>query len=185
MSGHMLLQLNEIHGEEAHIERAFSAEDFKEAREDYAVSGPVALSLDVQIRDEHVRVTGRVTAPLTLACGRCVEPYALHVDAPFELEYVPEGEAEEKPEREVEPEEFSLAYYRDGAIDLRALMQEQFYLAMPMKPLCRPDCQGLCPVCGTNLNQGRCECKTSWEDPRLAVLKSLLPKGDGAQKTER
>jgi DUF177 domain-containing protein len=42
-----------------------------------------------------------------------------------------------------------------------------------MKPLCRADCQGLCPVCGTNLNKGTCSCKREWEDPRLAALKKL------------
>jgi uncharacterized protein len=42
-----------------------------------------------------------------------------------------------------------------------------------MKPLCREDCQGLCPVCGTNLNNGTCTCKREWEDPRLAALKKL------------
>ena len=45
-------------------------------------------------------------------------------------------------------------------IDLGQLMQEQFYLAVPMKPLCREDCRGLCPVCGTNLNTGSCQLRS-------------------------
>ena len=55
-------------------------------------------------------------------------------------------------------------------------MREQFYLALPMKPLCGDDCKGLCPVCGTNLNRGTCDCKRDWEDPRLAALKTLKAK---------
>ena len=56
-------------------------------------------------------------------------------------------------------------------------MREQFYLALPMKPLCREDCKGLCPQCGTNLNTGTCECRPEWEDPRLAALKALIQNG--------
>jgi uncharacterized protein len=52
-------------------------------------------------------------------------------------------------------------------------MREQFYLALPMKPLCRADCKGLCPMCGTNLNRGTCDCKREWKDPRLSALKEL------------
>ena len=43
-----------------------------------------------------------------------------------------------------------------------------------MKPLCRPDCQGLCAMCGTNLNVERCSCEPRWVDPRLAVLQALV-----------
>ena len=52
-------------------------------------------------------------------------------------------------------------------------MREQLYLALPMKPLCREDCKGLCPNCGTNWNRGTCDCKQGWEDPRLAALNKL------------
>jgi uncharacterized protein len=52
-------------------------------------------------------------------------------------------------------------------------MREQFYLALPMKPLCSEGCKGLCAMCGTNLNKGSCDCKREWEDPRLAALKEL------------
>jgi len=53
------------------------------------------------------------------------------------------------------------------------LMREQFYLALPMKPLCVEDCHGLCVQCGTNLNRGSCSCERDWVDPRLAALAKL------------
>jgi uncharacterized protein len=56
---------------------------------------------------------------------------------------------------------------------LNELLREQFYLALPMKPLCRDACAGLCSQCGTNLNTGTCQCTPQWEDPRLAPLKGL------------
>jgi len=80
-------------------------------------------------------------------------------------------------EKEVEEEDLSTAFYDDQKIDLAQLMREQFYLALPMKPLCGDGCRGLCPVCGTNLNRGTCDCNREWEDPRLAVLKNIKVKG--------
>ena len=58
-------------------------------------------------------------------------------------------------------------------IDLLQLMMEQFQLALPMKPLCRDACKGLCPQCGTNLNTGSCDCNQKWEDPRFAALRAM------------
>ena len=55
----------------------------------------------------------------------------------------------------------------------RELLREQFYLALPMKPLCQEDCRGLCPQCGVNRNTGTCDCNVQWEDPRLAALRNL------------
>jgi uncharacterized protein len=52
-------------------------------------------------------------------------------------------------------------------------MREQFYLALPMKPLCRDECRGLCPVCGINRNRETCDCQSAWVDPRLDALRSL------------
>jgi uncharacterized protein len=66
----------------------------------------------------------------------------------------------------------------DGMIDLAPLVRELSLLALPIKVLCRPDCQGLCQECGANLNLGDCGCAENEIDPRLAALGSLL-KNDG------
>ena len=78
-----------------------------------------------------------------------------------------------KSEREIEEDDLTTAFYENDEIDLGQLMREQFYLALPMKPLCSEDCQGLCPVCGTNLNRGHVQLQPAWEDPRLAALREL------------
>jgi len=49
-------------------------------------------------------------------------------------------------------------------------VKEQVLLSVPMKPLCRNDCAGLCPVCGRDLNEGACNCRKEELDPRLAPL---------------
>jgi uncharacterized protein len=96
------------------------------------------------------------------------------VEAAFELRYIPHTENIGEGEREIEEDDLTTAYYREGLVDVVDLLREQFQLSLPMKPLCADGCRGLCPQCGINLNRGTCSCETAWEDPRLAPLKGLL-----------
>jgi uncharacterized protein len=63
-----------------------------------------------------------------------------------------------------------------GIIDLEPVLREYILLEIPISPLCRPDCKGLCPICGNNLNESTCHHEEDSGDPRLAALKSLLDK---------
>jgi len=63
--------------------------------------------------------------------------------------------------------------YEKDELDLNVLVETETTLALPMKPLCREDCLGLCPVCGGNRNVVTCGCRDRAPDPRLAVLKDL------------
>jgi uncharacterized protein len=63
-----------------------------------------------------------------------------------------------------------------GIIDLTPVLRELVLLEIPISPLCRPDCKGLCPICGNNLNESTCFHEEESGDPRLASLKSLLKK---------
>jgi uncharacterized protein len=170
----MLYDLRQLHGDRAHVERTFEPAAFG-PDEDYRVVAPVHLSMDIEKASADVfRVTGRVSTRLELECGRCLDPYEVTVNTPFELRYVPQTENSGEGEREVREDDLTTAFYREGSLDVSELLREQFQLALPMKPLCSEACRGLCSVCGTNLNRGSCECKPRWEDPRLAALKGLL-----------
>lgn len=68
----------------------------------------------------------------------------------------------------------SLILVSDERLDLDELLREDILLDLPSKFLCSPDCRGLCPQCGVNLNLEQCSCVQDVADPRLAVLKSLL-----------
>ncbi len=61
-----------------------------------------------------------------------------------------------------------------GVIDLNPVLREYAVLEIPISPLCKPDCKGLCPICGNNLNESTCSHEDDSGDPRLASLKSLL-----------
>jgi len=150
-----------------------SAED-----EAYRVTSPVHLALDIDKDGRQFHLVGGVRATLGLSCGRCLDDFRLPVDASFDVLYLPHAQNAGEGEVEIEDDDLTTAYYRDDEIDLAQLVREQFYLAIPMKPLCREGCRGLCAQCGTNLNTGSCDCRFEWTDPRLEGLKSLLDKDD-------
>jgi uncharacterized protein len=142
--------------------------------DEYRIVTPVDLAFEIHKDKDKFRLVGTVVTELELPCSRCLEPFRLPVAAPFDLRYLPASEVSSDGEREVGDEDLETSYYENDAIDLNGLMREQFYLALPMKPLCQDNCRGLCPQCGTNLNTGNCSCAPVWEDPRLAALKNLL-----------
>jgi len=101
-----------------------------------------------------------------LECVRCLEPFDLPITLELEETFRLPGVGP-KPD-------MTYAVNADGWLDLAPLLREQAWLAIPMKPLCSPDCRGLCPHCGANLNHESCTCEEEQIDPRLALLKDLL-----------
>jgi uncharacterized protein len=159
--------------------------------DEFSVLGPVTFKGTLTRSGDRFQLKGRIGATLQLSCGRCLTPFPRPLDTTVDLKYIPErppvvavkdgakGPAKgAKPavEEDVEllDEDLDTAYYRDHVLDLADMLREQFYLALPMQPLCRPDCHGLCPSCGIDRNVDTCQCKTEWIDPRLSVLQALV-----------
>ena len=170
----MQLDLTRYRQPLTHVHKTFQPADAGGQGEAYRVMEPVELDFDLHKDKERFRIVGTVKTVLELPCSRCLEPFRLPVDAEIDLRYLPASELSSDDEREIAEEDVDISYYRDDQIDLTELLREQFYLALPMKPLCRDDCKGLCPQCGVNRNTGTCECGSGWEDPRLAGLKGLI-----------
>jgi uncharacterized protein len=169
----MLLDLTRYRQPLGRFDRTFQPSEVGDEADAYRVVSPVALGFDIHKDRDRFRLAGAVRADLELACSRCLEPYTVTIDAPFDVRYLPASAMSSEPEREVADEDLDLSYYREDHIDLNELLREQFFLVLPMKPLCRDDCRGLCPQCGANLNAAACGCASTWEDPRLAALKGL------------
>jgi uncharacterized protein len=161
----MLLDLTRYRQPQAHFSRTFQPEEVAHAGDSYRIVAPVVLDFDVHKDKERFRLVGTVRTELELLCSRCLEPFRLPVDASFDLRFLPAAHMATQEERELQEEDFEISYYRDDQIDLDELLREQFYLALPMKPLCSEACRGLCPQCGVNLNTGTCACEARWEDP--------------------
>ena len=173
----MRLELSHIRQPETELHKVFQPADLAGGDEEYRVTAPVDLQMVIHKDHDRFRLVGTVKTALELACSRCLEPFVMPVDREFDLRYLPAAAAEPRPDEddeiEVEDDDVAVTFYRDEQIDLNELLREQFYLALPMKPLCRDECRGLCAQCGTNLNTGTCDCAPVWEDPRLAPLKGL------------
>ena len=134
--------------------RTFRPEEVADEGDAYRIVAPVDLAFEIHKDKDKFRLVGTVATELELPCSRCLEPFRLPVAAPFDLRYLPASEVSSEGEREVDDEDLETSYYENDAIDLNELLREQFYLALPMKPLCQEECQGLCAQCGTNLNTG-------------------------------
>ena len=139
----------------------FPAQEF--GGESYAFRSPVTVKLQVTNTGKSLLVQGQIATELIVPCGRCLEDFVLPLRVDYEDEWVQSGRATE------EQAENAFLFDRDE-VDIASRIIEQIVLALPMKFTCTPECQGLCPTCGTNLNKGQCECAGKRVDPRLAEL---------------
>ena len=141
-----------------------------------AATAPIRFEAHVERIQQDIRISGRIAAQMQMTCSRCLLPHEEHLDEPFEVIYLP-GAADEKKsleEIELEEDDLNVSYYHGDFISLTDLVREQLLLMLPIKPLCRENCKGLCPSCGKDLNESECQCSLDIGDPRFSVLKKLL-----------
>jgi uncharacterized protein len=105
-----------------------------------------------------------------LRCSRCLEDFETGIRTGFTVEFR---------ERVEGPEDEDVQLYSGDYVDLGEQVRQNLILSLPMKPLCKPDCEGLCPQCGKNLNYGRCSCDGGPVDARLAALGEWLKARQG------
>lgn len=164
----MLIRVSEIPQEGIQIEGASSVER--------PFSDPSwrleALSLDIQRQGDIVLVRGRLAARIPQICGRCVEGFEVSVAPEVDARFVP-SPAGPGEERELGADDLETDVYAHDVVDLASLIETETTLRLPMKPLCREDCRGLCPQCGSNRNVAPCGCQDRAPDPRWAALKGL------------
>lgn len=143
---------------------------------------PVGMSGVIARVDEEYLLDGELTFSGELACSRCVAPYPFSEAIPLHLrlrkrpaaarpEKARPDEADE--ELEMDPGELDVVIFDEPVLPLAEIAREQVLMAIPMKPLCREECRGLCPECGKDRNVAECSCDARRVDPRLEVLKSL------------
>ncbi|MFI5177484.1 MAG: YceD family protein [Vicinamibacterales bacterium] len=169
----MLLDLSRLRSGVETLTRRYKPSAFDLEHEEFRLAAPVDLVGEVRRDAQKTRLTGRVTTTLECECGRCLESFTVPVDAPLDVLLLPFSENTGAAEQEVTADDLGVSYLKDNIVDLGELMREQFYLAMPMKPLCREDCKGLCPVCGINRNRETCTCEATWVDPRMDALRKF------------
>lgn len=142
-----------------------------------AFEGPVHLDLHLDAVVEGILVRGSVSARLGLTCARCLEPAELARDV--EVTELFSDPARREPDDE--PADPGYELLDDAtAIDLSTLVRDALLVDLPVRVLCRPDCPGICPVCGSTGAVGCGHAEEAAADPRWAALADLrLPAEPG------
>jgi uncharacterized protein len=169
------------------IGKSFTIQGQIDAKDDVAVkrfeiaklniNQPISFNVTLICkRKQQIEVYGHLKTEVILECCRCLERFGYNIDKDFSVEYRA-GEKEDKDSSmhstEISKHELSIAYYSGKTLDLLDELCTQIVLAIPMKPLCEPECRGLCPQCGINLNIQKCSCKPMNIHPALAELEKF------------
>ena len=163
----MLLQLKEIFNKPGE-KLAFSYDlDLSEVKHGPGRPLPKPVHITGSVENNTGIVTLGYLAMFTLntLCDRCLAPVEKEFSLNFEHIVVNELAGEDKD---------TFVVCRDYALELDELVTADILLELPIRILCREDCKGLCPKCGTNLNESTCNCSTKEVDSRLQVLLTLL-----------
>ena len=137
--------------------------------ERFADDAEVDVQLRLEALSDGIVVDGRLRVPWHGTCRRCLA----------ETGGISESEVHELYQRTLtDPDAFEII---GDQLDLAPVVRELLLLDAPANPVCRPGCEGLCPTCGKNLNEGRCECTRVGDDPRWSALDQLkdLPEPGG------
>jgi len=180
----LLIRIDEIKDDGLALEREAAADSFPalaevEASGECVFAAPLAIALRVYRVGEMIEVEGAIQTRVRLACGRCLveydEPLASRFTLTFARELPDVSDDSEEGEIELSAEEMGLIPFSGDEIDLGDALAEQVLMALPMRPLCRTECRGLCPHCGANLNEVDCGCVSPVFNPKFAALKDLKP----------
>ncbi|MGH9442168.1 MAG: YceD family protein [Thermoanaerobaculia bacterium] len=148
---------------------------------------PISMSGEVTAMDDEYLLDATLSYSGELECGRCLAAYPFEQRQAVQLRLrerpaappapkpVRPGRPTAPPEEEVElsGDDLDVVFFDEPVLPFEDVAREQILIAIPMKPLCREDCRGLCPNCGTDLNVGTCACSEKAVDPRLEVLKNF------------
>ncbi|AMJ41944.1 YceD family protein [Anaerotignum propionicum] len=124
---------------------------------------PVKLEGTLKNENETFVFEAKGNTEVNLRCDRCLAPVRKELCFEIKERFAHTGRGNE------ETETFS-----GDQIDLADFVRRGILCALPMKVLCSDHCKGLCPVCGKNLNEGVCECDTTYIDPRFESLRTLF-----------
>lgn len=143
--------------------------------EDLRCKEPITGSIDFTNTGRLIVARGKMSTVVELDCGRCLETLTIPVEVTVEeqfpitdLQTLIAGQEEEITEEEKEP------LFENNIFDLSEYIRQSVLVEVPIRPLCSEDCKGLCPTCGSNLNEGPCDCPVNIEASPFSVLAELM-----------
>lgn len=133
--------------------------------EETCIDKNISLIGEIFKTDDSVIFSGKIEYTLTDECARCLQEFDNKIETKFQAAVVQK--------EDMESDEVQMVI-KDGNIKMDDTIKQLIYLSFPMKSLCDKDCKGICPDCGANLNNEKCQCENSLTDPRFDKLKDLL-----------
>lgn len=169
----MRIELENLEGGKGDFARVYQPEELNPVDERVRLIEPAQVTGKVRLAGNDVFVNGHVESRAQVECDRCLQLVELPISADFALEYIPGPEYESSEVAELTEAAMLVAVFDGRAIDVDEVVKEQILLAVPTRMLCRENCKGICPECGTDRNTGDCKCVADDIDPRWAALKNL------------
>lgn len=167
----MLVNLTELFASEAGWketkEISSEMEVFRSGAETFKIlrKTPVSFTF-TNLAPGRVRVEGKAEVVLEMQCARCLKD----VEQEIKLSFIQDVVSPEVPLEEADDQTFMEGYN----LNVENLLANEILMNLPTKVLCRPDCKGICRVCGKDLNLGECGCDTFVPDPRMAAIKDIF-----------
>ncbi|MBW2624228.1 MAG: DUF177 domain-containing protein [Deltaproteobacteria bacterium] len=134
---------------------------------------PIMVRVKLERTGQRVVVKGPVSTTFRLVCSRCLAEFEQPIADILYMVFSPRNQAVETDDGMGSMNE---EYYNGEEIDIWPILKENLILSLPLKPVCRGDCRGLCTQCGLNLNTGECGCLVSTGHPGMAKLKQFKGK---------
>ena len=169
----MRIELDKLERRKGDFAHVYQPDELNPIDERVKLTEPAAVSGKVRLAGNEVFVSGHIETRAQVECDRCLQPVELPVSADFALEYISGADYESSAVAELTEDELSVSVFDGETIDVDEIVKEQILLTVPTRMLCREDCKGICPECGTDRNTGECNCVTNDIDPRWAALKNL------------
>jgi uncharacterized protein len=169
----MRIELENLEGGKGDFAHVYQPEELNPVDERVSLTAPAEVNGKVRLSGNEVFVNGHLDTRAQVECDRCLKAVELPVKADFTLEYISGSEYESSGTAELTEAEMSVSVFDGKELDVDEIVKEQVFLSVPTRMLCREDCKGICPECGTDRNTGECDCVTNDIDPRWAALKNL------------
>ena len=154
-------------------------EDIRALAAEFPTTTPLTGRVQFLHTPDGVLVTGRLATAFATDCARCLAPVQQQIEFELEDEFKATVEVLTGAPIVVDPEEDpALLIDAQHILNLGEIIRQELWLSQDLAPVCRPDCRGLCPTCGKDLNTGPCGCTVDEIDTRWTALKSLIQNED-------
>ena len=168
----MKIEIRQITDESKDFHFSETAEEMEISAEGIKFPNPIAVDITATLSGDEIICQGEVFTEVEIECSRCLDifDYEIKADLQFVVQILDSPvEAENDSD-----EDFEVIAKSENLLDISQRVRDAMVLTLPLKPLCSEECQGLCSMCGANLNDGECDCTPDKSDERWDALKNLF-----------